>query len=286
MYHYPPHGIINYDFRRGSISGNKPPGPASKTGVAPLSKGGGPLQAANKSNVTSSSTKTTGTHGANGITKGSANTSSAQGKSVQGAQSGKAAGQGKSQNATLSITQVSVKGAPDKKSPCASPKPSAFVKDNDADVEETKVDVSGPKVPPLKIVIPGGVGGGGSSGGQQEGEGGSTQRGGAKNRGGSSTLPYIIHFNINAAGETVPVDGNESWTDGKDEKRQSGSEDKTSGSAQRVLRSHRNTDGERDKERGRASPHVSATPCSPSGAPIPTKTPPPYHSSRQVNILS
>lgn len=131
------------------------------------------------------------------------------------------------------------------------PKPTAFAKDTDGEVE-----ASGPKVPPLKIVIPGG---------QQEGEGG-----GAKNRGGPSTLPYIIHFNINAAGETVPVDGNEGWTD---DKRQGGSEDKT---AQRVLRSHRNADGERDK----ASPHVSATPCSPSGAPVPT--PPPYHSSRQV----
>lgn len=132
------------------------------------------------------------------------------------------------------------------------------------------MDTPGPKVPPLKIVIPGGVGGGGGSGNQQEGEGGSTQRGNTKNRGGNSTLPYILQpsNNLSDSGSNN-TEGNDNSSENKDEKRQGSSTDEKSGlSGQRVLRSHRNADGtEKDKDRGRNSPHISQTSInSPSGS--------------------
>lgn len=64
-----------------------------------------------------------------------------------------------------------MQGKQDRKSPVASPKPNQN-KDNDGDGDEQKNQESvAPKVPPLKIVIPGGAGGSGRSGGNEQEEG-------------------------------------------------------------------------------------------------------------------
>lgn len=58
----------------------------------------------------------------------------------------------------------------DRKSPVASPKPNAGKDGADADADEPKSESAAPKVPPLKIVIPGGAGGSGNRN-EQEGDG-------------------------------------------------------------------------------------------------------------------
>ncbi|XP_013137878.1 PREDICTED: ankyrin repeat domain-containing protein 11 isoform X2 [Papilio polytes] len=182
-------------------SGTKPPGPASKTGVAPLGKSGG---------------------------KGSSKT-----------QSGKGAG-GKVNN------QLHQKGGKsqstnkqDRKSPVQNQKSGQAKEIGDGESEEVRSE-SGPKVPPLKIVIPGGAGGSGGRSEQEEG-----QRGSGKGRGGG-TLPYVIPCTTNDAGQTSDSsDGN------SDDKRLS----ECGKTGQRVLRSHRTND---DKDKGRTSPHTGA----------------------------
>lgn len=67
---------------------------------------------------------------------------------------------GKAVGATPKSVQLTGKsGAIDRKSPCASPKPASKTTDSDAETDgESKSDnfsaAAGPKVPPLKIVIP------------------------------------------------------------------------------------------------------------------------------------
>ncbi|XP_013162114.1 PREDICTED: ankyrin repeat domain-containing protein 12 isoform X2 [Papilio xuthus] len=178
-------------------SGTKPPGPASKTGAAPLGKSGG---------------------------KGSSKTQS--GKGAGGKKGGKSQSQSKQ----------------DRKSPVQSQKSSQSKDAGDGDTEEVKSE-SGPKVPPLKIVIPGGAGG--SGGRNEQEEGGTGQRGSGKGRGGG-TLPYVIPCTTTDAGQTSDSsDGN------SDDKRLS----ECGKTGQRVLRSHRTND---DKDKGRTSPHTGA----------------------------
>ncbi|XP_048005284.1 ankyrin repeat domain-containing protein 12 isoform X3 [Leguminivora glycinivorella] len=103
----------------------------------------------------------------------------------------------------------------ERKSPVASPKPNQ-TKDADGDSEDQKNQEStAPKVPPLKIVIPGGAGGSANRN-EQEGEGGSGQRGSGKGRGSVATLPYVLPCTSAAdAGQTSDSsDGN------SDDKRQ------------------------------------------------------------------
>ncbi|XP_046976782.1 ankyrin repeat domain-containing protein 12-like isoform X5 [Vanessa cardui] len=161
------------------LTGSKPPGPASKTGAVPLGKGGA---AQNK--------------GAGGSTgKGAQAQGKGGGTTKANAQS---THQGKSAAKGASSSQASKQ---DRKSPVASPKPNQG-KDNDCDNEETKSqESSAPKVPPLKIVIPGGASGSGSRN-EQEGEGGTGQRGSGKGRGGASTLPYVIPCTSTDTGQT------------------------------------------------------------------------------------
>ncbi|XP_062525402.1 ankyrin repeat domain-containing protein 12 isoform X6 [Bombyx mori] len=159
--------------------GRKPPGPASKTGVAPLGKSGG----------------------AQGSGKGGSGGGSS-GKSGMQSQ-GKGAG-GKNKSSSSKGGSGS-QNKQDRKSPVASPKPHSS-KDNSEDTDDQKTqESSGPKVPPLKIVIPGGAGGSGGRN-EQEGEG---QRGSGKGRGSVSTLPYVIPCTSTDTGQTSDSsDGN------------------------------------------------------------------------------
>lgn len=197
------------------LTGTKPPGPASKTGATPLGKSGGQTVAK------SSNTTTSGKSSAQGKERSS---SSGSGKSSQGKS-------GASKSAGSSSQSKS-----DRRSPVRSPKPTQSKDDE----EEAKVsESSAPKVPPLKIVIPGGACGSGARI-EQEGEG-SGQRGSGKGRNSASTLPYVIPCTSTDAGNS-----SDSSDANSDDRRPLG-ESKSFG--QRVLRSHRITD-DRDKDAG------------------------------------
>ncbi|KAJ0183791.1 hypothetical protein K1T71_000214 [Dendrolimus kikuchii] len=198
------------------LTGGKPPGPASKTGATPLGKSGG-AQSSSK-----------GSSGGGG-----------SGKGLQSQNKGGGVGsKGKSSGGTKGGSSLQSKQ--DRKSPVASPKPNQN-KDNDGDGDEQKNQESvAPKVPPLKIVIPGGAGGSGRSGGNEQEEGGSGQRGSGKGRGSVSTLPYVIPCTSNDTGQTSDS------SDGNSDDKRIGEVGKA---GQRVLRSHRTNDGEKDKER-------------------------------------
>ncbi|XP_069365140.1 protein phosphatase 1 regulatory subunit 12A-like isoform X3 [Maniola hyperantus] len=168
------------------LTGSKPPGPASKTGAAPLKSGAG--QSTGKVSGASSSGK--------GV--------QAQGKG--GGAGGKAAQSHQGKSGTAKGASSSQASKQDRKSPVASPKPHQG-KDNNDD-EEQKAESTAPKVPPLKIVIPGGASGSGSRN-EQEGEGGTGQRGSGKGRGSASTLPYVIPCTSTDTGQTSDSsDGN------------------------------------------------------------------------------
>ncbi|XP_023941951.2 ankyrin repeat domain-containing protein 11 isoform X2 [Bicyclus anynana] len=200
---------------RGS-TGRKPPGPASKTGAAPLKSG------ANQGKASGSSSSGKG--------------GQSQGKGSGAGKAGSQSHQGKSGSAKGASSSHA--GKQDTKSPIPSLKQS-HGKDNDD--EEHKAESTAPKVPPLKIVIPGGASGSGSRN-DQEGEGGSGQRGSGKGRSGSSTLPYVIPCTSTDTGQTSDS------SDNCDDKRTT----ETGKAGQRVLRSHRTNDG--DKDKGRTSP--------------------------------
>ncbi|XP_063373472.1 ankyrin repeat domain-containing protein 12-like isoform X3 [Cydia amplana] len=175
------------------LTGTKPPGPASKTGATPLGKGGN-VQGGGKGSTAGSSTG-----------KGS---QQAQGKG--GSVAGKlgAQNQGKTSGSAKGATSM-VASKQERKSPVASPKPNQ-AKDADGDSEDQKNQEStAPKVPPLKIVIPGGAGGSANRN-EQEGEGGTGQRGSGKGRGSVATLPYVLPCTAAAdAGQTSDSsDGN------------------------------------------------------------------------------
>ncbi|XP_063891010.1 ankyrin repeat domain-containing protein 11 isoform X4 [Helicoverpa armigera] len=163
------------------LTGGKPPGPASKTGAVPLGKSGG---------------------GQN-VSKGGAGSSGkgnmqAQGKGGGGSKANsQGSHQGKSGGGKGGSLQL---GKQDRKSPVASPKPNQNKDSNDGD-DEPKAHEAAPKVPPLKIVIPGGAGGSGNRN-EQEGEGSTGQRGSGKGRGNSSTLPYVIPCTSTDTGQT------------------------------------------------------------------------------------
>lgn len=261
----PPPSRVNSG--RGVLAGTKPPGPASKTGAAPLNKSGNGSSNGSKSGGNTASNKNNGIQGSKGANASSGPNKS--GSSGQGHQ-GKASGSGKG-----GLSVANSQSSKDRKSPCVSPKPS-HSKDNNETDEDTKAqESSGPKVPPLKIVIPGGVGASGS-GNQQEGEGGSGQRGSGKGRGMSSTLPYVIPFTP-GEGSSNDHDGTDNGKD--DKKHGNGHDEKTATTGQRVLRSHRTNDGDKDKDKERTSPH--STPVSPNAqaALSSTKSPPPSHGS-------
>ncbi|XP_063394423.1 ankyrin repeat domain-containing protein 11-like isoform X3 [Cydia fagiglandana] len=175
------------------LTGTKPPGPASKTGATPLGKGAN-VQGGGKGSTAGSSTGKAGQQ--------------AQGKggSVAGKQG--AQNQGKTSGSAKGATSMAP-SKQERKSPVASPKPNQ-AKDADGDSEDQKNQEStAPKVPPLKIVIPGGAGGSANRN-EQEGEGGTGQRGSGKGRGSVATLPYVLPCTSAAdAGQTSDSsDGN------------------------------------------------------------------------------
>ncbi|XP_013189222.1 ankyrin repeat domain-containing protein 11 isoform X3 [Amyelois transitella] len=210
------------------LTGSKPPGPASKTGASPLGKSGG----------NQGSSKGAGSSG-----KGS---QQSQGKGSGSKGSSQGSHQGKSSGSKGASSQS---GKQDRKSPVASPKPNQNKDCGDGDGDDHKApELSAPKVPPLKIVIPGGSGSGGR---EQEGEG---QRGSGKGRGSVSTLPYVIPCTSADAGQTSDS------SDGTVEEKRPVD---TGKAGQRVLRSHRTNDGEKDKER--TSPQTGTDSRSGSG---------------------
>ncbi|CAH4038764.1 ankyrin repeat domain-containing protein 12 isoform X11 [Pieris brassicae] len=157
------------------------PGPASKTGALPLSKGGASPNV-NKNAATSSTGKVQATG------KGASGNKGKTGSGKTGLHSGKQ----------------------DRRSPVASPKPGQSKDDGES--EEKPQEALAPKVPPLKIVIPGGAGGSGNRNEQEEG----VQRGGGKGRGNASTLPYVIPCTTDTGQTSDSSDGN------SDEKRVEG----------------------------------------------------------------
>ncbi|XP_038216966.1 ankyrin repeat domain-containing protein 11 isoform X9 [Zerene cesonia] len=224
--------------------GRKPPGPASKTGASPLNKGGASPNV-NKGAATSSTGKLQATG------KGTPGTK----VNVQNTHQNKS-GSGKGGVGSQAIKQ-------ERRSPVASPKP-AQVKEEEPE-DQKPPETTAPKVPPLKIVIPGGAGGSGSRNEQEEG--GTGQRGGGKGRGNASTLPYVIPCTSADAGQTSDS------SDGNCDDKRLGEGGK---GGQRVLRSHRTIDGEKDKER--TSPQTGSENRSGSGsnqALSSNKSPPP-----------
>ncbi|XP_050684146.1 ankyrin repeat domain-containing protein 12 isoform X3 [Leptidea sinapis] len=185
------------------LTGSKPPGPASKTGATMVHKGGASLNV-NKSVATSSTGK------------------------LQTGGKGSAGTKGKSGSNKALSTQIKQ----ERRSPVPSPKSS---KDDDSD-DLKPLEAIAPKVPPLKIVIPGGAGGSGSRNEQEDG--GSGQRGSGKGRGNASTLPYVLPCTTTDAGQTSDS------SDGNSDDKRSGEGGK---GGQRVLRSHRTNDGEKDQ---------------------------------------
>ncbi|KAL4709146.1 hypothetical protein ACJJTC_015795 [Scirpophaga incertulas] len=142
-------------------------------------------------------------------------------------------------------------GKQERKSPVKSPKPHSG-KDNDGDADEPKSEAA-PKVPPLKIVIPGGAG---SAANRNEQEGSSGQRGSGKGRGSVSTLPYVIPCTSTDTGQTSDS------SDGNCEDKRTGDGGKA---GQRVLRSHRTNDGDKEKDKERISPQTGSDSRSGSG---------------------
>ncbi|CAH0716421.1 unnamed protein product, partial [Brenthis ino] len=224
-------------------TGRKPPGPASKTGATPLGKSG-----------SQSGGKAGGSSGKGGQAQGKGGGGGAK-ANAQNTHQGKS-GAGKNASGSQS-------GKQDRKSPVASPKPNQGKDNNDGDDDQKSQESSAPKVPPLKIVIPGGAGGSGSRN-EQEGEGGTGSRGGGKGRGGASTLPYVIPCTSTDTGQTSDS------SDGNTEDKRSGEGGKA---GQRVLRSHRTNDG--DKDKGRSSPTGSENRSGHSQALNSNKSPPP-----------
>ncbi|XP_061705449.1 ankyrin repeat domain-containing protein 11-like isoform X4 [Cydia pomonella] len=241
------------------LTGTKPPGPASKTGATPLGKGAN-VQGGGKGTTAGSSTG-----------KGS---QQAQGKS--GSVTGKlgAQNQGKTSGSAKGATSM-VPSKQERKSPVASPKPNQ-AKDGDGDSEDQKNQEStAPKVPPLKIVIPGGAGGSANRN-EQEGEGGTGQRGSGKGRGSVATLPYVLPCTSAAdAGQTSDS------SDGNSDDKRPGEGGKA---GQRVLRSHRTNDGEKEKDKERTSPQTGSESRSGTGSTQSTlssnKSPPPSGSGQ------
>ncbi|XP_068633363.1 ankyrin repeat domain-containing protein 11 isoform X5 [Battus philenor] len=216
-----------------ALSGGKPPGPASKTGGSHLGKGGGNQGAGKGSGSSGKSSQSSGKGSG-----GKVNTQAHQGKS----------GSAKSQSQSKQ----------DRKSPVASPKAN-LSKDGGDDLDDQKSTDSAPKVPPLKIVIPGGASGSGSRNEQEEG--GTGPRGGGKGRGGG-TLPYVIPCTSTDTGQTSDS------SDGICDDKRLSEGGKT---GQRVLRSHRTND-----DKGRTSPHGSGA----NQALNANKSPPPSGSAR------
>ncbi|CAK1554100.1 unnamed protein product [Leptosia nina] len=185
----------------------RPLGPAGKSGGSMVSKGN--TATVSKSVATSSTGK------------------------VQASGKGAAGNKGKSGSSKASLHSIKQ----ERRSPVPSPKVNQIKEEPDCEDTKPIIEALAPKVPPLKIVIPGGAGGSGNRNEQEEG--GTGQRGGGKGRGNASTLPYVIPCTTDTGQTSDSSDGN--------------SDDKRAGEGgkggQRVLRSHRTNDGEKDKER-------------------------------------
>lgn len=179
---------------------------------------------------------------------------------------------GTAKNICLS-TKVSA--ALDRKSPCPSPKPSGGAKTNDSDAEtdENKsgdsFGSSGPKVPPLKIVIPQQ-----STGGDQETGSRNGKNASARSHAG---LPYVVASSSNSNDSADKESGSSRCTSPSDsaksvdEKKATGSTSAMSNEEQRqqrVLRSSHRGGQSVDRGSNNSSPQMQSS--SPSPAPVTT----------------
>lgn len=196
---------------------------------------------------------------------GSRNTPQRQEKGI------KAAGGGPAKSVSLNKVTTSL----ERKSPCPSPKPVSKATDSDAEAEDKNGDnfgSSGPKVPPLKIVIPQQGISGDQETGSRNGKNASTRN--------HAALPYVVasssNSNDSADKESVssrctsPSDSAKSV----DEKKMSNEEQRQ----QRVLRSSHRGGQSVDRGSNNSSPQLQSS--SPSPAPAsstdpPTETPKP-----------
>lgn len=157
----------------------------------------------------------------------------------------------------------------ERKSPCPSPKPPNKTTDSDAEADDKNGDnfgSSGPKVPPLKIVIPQQGMGGDQETGSRNGKNASTRN--------HAALPYVVasssNSNDSADKESVssrctsPSDSAKSV----DEKKMSNEEQRQ----QRVLRSSHRGGQSVDRGSNNSSPQLQSS--SPSPAPGSTGDPP------------
>ncbi|EAT32803.1 AAEL014962-PA, partial [Aedes aegypti] len=186
---------------------------------------------------------------------------------------------------TKSNLGLAGKSALDRKSPCASPKPasnasssastnkasSSTTNDSDAEGDDagSKGNDSnfntggGPKVPPLKIVIP------------QQSSGGDTETGGSSRNGKNASarnhpaLPYVVassNSNDSSADKESTSSRSASPSDSKssDEKNTSKSSDERAQS--RVLRSHRGGNASSEDRSNNSSPQMQQSSAAPSPA--------------------
>lgn len=157
----------------------------------------------------------------------------------------------------------------ERKSPCPSPKPPNKTTDSDAEVDDKNGDnfgSSGPKVPPLKIVIPQQGMGGDQETGSRNGKNASTRN--------HAALPYVVASSSNSNDSadkesissrcTSPSDSAKSV----DEKKMSNEEQRQ----QRVLRSSHRGGQSVDRGSNNSSPQLQSS--SPSPAPGSTGDPP------------
>lgn len=168
----------------------------------------------------------------------------------------------------VSLT-TKVAAALDRKSPCPSPKPSGKTNDSDAETDENKsgdsFGSSGPKVPPLKIVIPQQSSGNDAEAGSRNGKNASARS--------HAALPYVVASSSNSNDSADKESGSSRCTSPSDSAK-SVDEKKNSATAmsneeqrqQRVLRSSHRGGQSVDRGSNNSSPQMQSS--SPSPAPV------------------
>lgn len=156
-----------------------------------------------------------------------------------------------------------------RKSPCPSPKPSVKTNDSDAETDENKsgdsFGSSGPKVPPLKIVIPQQSSGNDAEAGSRNGKNASARS--------HAALPYVVASSSNSNDSadkesgssrcTSPSDSAKSVDDKKNSATAMSNEEQRQ---QRVLRSSHRGGQSVDRGSNNSSPQMQSS--SPSPAPV------------------
>lgn len=157
----------------------------------------------------------------------------------------------------------------DRKSPCASPKPTSTKTDSDVEMDDKNSDFNaGPKVPPLKIVIPQQTSNPDQEMGTRNGKNISTRN--------NAALPYVVASSSNSNDSADKESASSRCTSPSDSTKSV--EDKKSGATlnndeqkqQRVLRSSNRGGSSVDRGSNNSSPQLQSS--SPSPAPSVTQT--------------